>query len=149
MENSLKGLILAAGTIITCLVISLGFFIAKEAKTSAASGAEQIGRINSEFIESDKIIYDGTQVSGSEVINVIKKFSGKGIGIMVQTNKGAVNYYYTYNNVTGVSIPSADIDYNETANFLNNEYINPTGRFNGSIVRDRNGAIAAINFVQQ
>lgn len=25
MENSLKGLILAAGTIITCVVISLGF----------------------------------------------------------------------------------------------------------------------------
>ena len=35
MENSLKGLILAAGTIITCVVISLGFFI-----SSCSPGAE-------------------------------------------------------------------------------------------------------------
>ena len=31
MENSLKGLILAAGTIITCVVISLAFYISREA----------------------------------------------------------------------------------------------------------------------
>ena len=43
MENSLKGLLLAAGTIITCIIISLGFYIAREAKDTAATGAE-IGR---------------------------------------------------------------------------------------------------------
>ena len=30
MENSLKGLMLAAGIIITCIIISLGFYIARE-----------------------------------------------------------------------------------------------------------------------
>ena len=32
MENSLKGLMLAAGIIITCIIISLGFYIAREAR---------------------------------------------------------------------------------------------------------------------
>ena len=74
MENSLKGLLLAAGTIITCVVISLSFFIAREAKNTANNGANQINQLNAEFMESDKTIYDGARVSGSEVINVIKKF---------------------------------------------------------------------------
>ena len=77
MDNSLKGLILAAGTIITCVVISLGFFIAREAKDTASNGANQINKLNAEFVESDKVIYDGATVSGSEVINVIKKFISK------------------------------------------------------------------------
>ena len=71
MENSLKGLILAAGTIITCVVISLGFYISREAKDTATNGANQINKLNSEFVESDKDIYDGTTVSGSEDLNVI------------------------------------------------------------------------------
>ena len=37
MENSLKGLILAAGTIITCVVISLAFYISREAKPTFLS----------------------------------------------------------------------------------------------------------------
>lgn len=73
MENSLKGLILAAGTIITCVVISLAFYISREAKQTALNGAKEINRINTEFAESDKVVYDNTTVSGSEVMNVIKK----------------------------------------------------------------------------
>ena len=46
MENSLKGLLLAAGTIITCIIISLGFYIAREAKDTAATGAGQINALN-------------------------------------------------------------------------------------------------------
>ena len=53
MDNSLKGLILAAGTIITCVVISLGFFIAREAKDTASNGANQINKLNSELDVKD------------------------------------------------------------------------------------------------
>jgi hypothetical protein len=40
MENSLKGLILAAGTIITCVVITLAFYISREAKQTAINGVQ-------------------------------------------------------------------------------------------------------------
>jgi len=85
MDNSLKGLILAAGTIITCIVISLGFYISREARDTAASGAGQISKLNAEFNESDKVMYDGLSVSGSEVINVINKFKNGDIAIQVNT----------------------------------------------------------------
>ena len=36
MSNGLKGLTLAAGVIITCIVISIAFFVTREAKDIAA-----------------------------------------------------------------------------------------------------------------
>ena len=101
MENSLKGLILAAGTIITCVVISLGFFISREAKDTASNGANQINKLNAEFVESDKVIYEGATVSGSEVVNVIKKFAEENIGILVKTKKAETYYGYKFDEQTG------------------------------------------------
>ena len=66
--------------------------LSREAKETAANGANQINKLNSEFVESDKIIYDGAMVSGSEVVNVIKKMKTDEVGILVVTNKSS-NYY--------------------------------------------------------
>ena len=73
MENSLKGLMLAAGIIITCIIISLGFYIAREARDTASEGTGQINQLQAEFTDASKTMYDGTEVSGSEVLNVIRK----------------------------------------------------------------------------
>ena len=72
MENSLKGLMLAAGIIITCIIISLGFYIAREARDTASEGTGQINQLQAEFTDASKTMYDGTEVSGSEVLNVIR-----------------------------------------------------------------------------
>ena len=48
MENSLKGLMLAAGIIITCIIISLGFYIAREARDTASEGTGQINQLQAE-----------------------------------------------------------------------------------------------------
>lgn len=101
MENSLKGLILAAGTIITCVVISLAFYISREAKQTALNGAKEINRINTEFAESDKVVYDNTTVSGSEVMNVIKKTDGEKVGIYVKTKKSETYYGYQFDLSSG------------------------------------------------
>lgn len=149
MENSLKGLILAAGTIITCLVISLGFFIAKEAKASAENGANQIGKLNAEFFEGDKVIYNGTQVSGSEVINLIRKFEKEKISLIIQTNRSLIPYFYSYNESTGTLVMTGDMDYDPSIDVDDPNYINPTARFYGSIQRDKNGSICVLRFVQE
>lgn len=145
MENSLKGLILAAGTIITCLVISLGFFIAKEAKTSAMNGAGQINNLNSEFVQSDKIIYDGAQITGSEVINTIHKFSNQNIAITVQTNKSTNNYNYYIDAKYGDIV---ECNTYQVCDEFVLEYINPVGKFEGSVIRDVNSVIVGLKFVQ-
>ena len=54
MENSLKGLMLAAGIIITCIIISLGFYIAREARDTASEGTGQINQLQAEFTDASK-----------------------------------------------------------------------------------------------
>ena len=148
MENSLKGLILAAGTIITCVVISLGFFISREAKDTASNGANQINKLNSEFVESDKVIYDGATVSGSEVLNVIKKFSDEKIGILVKTNKSDTYYGYRFSESSGEISNEAGSDYQAALESDGVHYINPYVNFVGKLVRDKNDVITGIIFEQ-
>lgn len=148
MENSLKGLILAAGTIITCLIISLGFFIAREAKDSASNGTGQISKLNAEFMENDKVIYDGTEVSGSEVINVIRKFRNESIGIVVTTKRSTTSYNYTVDEENGMLKKSDVAEYKSGTGAEEMNFINPTARFNGKVIRDANGTVTGIKFTQ-
>ena len=148
MENSLKGLILAAGTIITCVVISLAFYISREAKQTALNGAKEINRINTEFAESDKVVYDNTTVSGSEVMNVIKKTDGEKVGIYVKTKKSATDYGSHFDLNSGALGAAAKGNYSLAAETSSDTYINPYADFKGSVIRDSNDTITGIKFVQ-
>lgn len=145
MENSLKGLMLAAGTVITCLVIGLGFYIAREAKDTASIGATQIRKLNAEFSESDKIIYDGLIVSGYEVANVLNKFKMDNISIKVNTNKTSNEYIKSISDFRLIeNNNSFDDIYLKTSD----KYINPNAQFLGEIIRDENKTIIGIVFTQ-
>ena len=148
MENSLKGLMLAAGTIITCVVISLGFLISREAKDTASNGANQINKLNAEFVDSDKDIYDGATVSGSEVLNAIKKFHGEEIGVLVKTNKSETFYGYSFDEDTGEIGAKSDKTYTIATETSNKAYINPYVNFKGTVIRDKNDVITGIIFKQ-
>ncbi|WP_455718498.1 hypothetical protein [Anaerosporobacter sp.] len=148
MDNSLKGLILAAGTIITCIVISLGFYISREARDTAASGAGQISKLNAEFNESDKVMYDGLNVSGSEVVNVINKFKNGDISIEVNTKKCSTYYVNVLDDKQTEIIGTSSSSVKTAQNSLSNVYINPNAQFLGSIIRDINNTIIGIIFSQ-
>ena len=148
MENSLKGLMLAAGIIITCVVVSLGFIIAREAKDTASGGVDQINMLNAEFAEGDKTLYDGVTVSGSEVLNVIKKYQGQNFGILVKTNKIETYYGVEFNETTGAISNQTGKTYADALDPTNDLYINPYGSFKGKVVRDANNVIVGIVFIQ-
>lgn len=151
MENSLKGLLLAAGVIITCIVVGLGFYIAREARDTAANSTGQISKLNAEFTESDKTMYDGMSVSGSEVVNVVNKFKNDTMGIVVTTNAGSTTYYGY--NVTG-TIDESKLESKSNSNIkdaqkiTNGNYINPNAQFSCTVLRDKNRAIVGLKFVQ-
>lgn len=150
MENSLKGLILAAGTIITCIIISLGFYIAREARDTAANGAGQISRLNTEFQESNKSIYDGLEISGSEIINVINKFKKDNISIKVETKKSITYYINKLNEETMMLEEKVQENLiNNAQKITSNNYINPNAQFLGKVIRDSNDAIIGIHFKQE
>lgn len=145
MENSLKGLLLAAGTVITCIIIGLGFYIAREARDTASSGAGQINRLNAEFMESDKVMYDGIRVSGSEVVNVINKFKNDDLYVRVITKKNSDIYY----GKNSKSVEKSTIDgYKTSTNSSEASYINPNGIFVGEVQRNENNVITGIVFTQ-
>ena len=145
----MKGLMLAAGIIITCIIISLGFYIAREASDTASSGTGQINELQAEFADTSKTMYENTEVSGSEVINVIRKFGDEMIGIKVQTKKNTSYYIYQFSDADGSLKNASTLDYKSAQNAASANYINPTGRFLGSVVRDANGTITGLSFVQQ
>lgn len=148
MENSLKGLILAAGTVITCLVITLGFYLSKEAQATAGTGTSKIEKINAEFAENDKMMYDDVKVSGNEVINAIKKFKGEMIGIYVMTNSDKVFYGYSFDTSTGEIQLKTENEYTQEITEKSSAYINPYGTFKGEVVRNGNDVITGIVFSQ-
>lgn len=146
MENSLKGLILAAGTIITCVIVTLGFYIAREAKQTATNSANQINEMNIEFMENDKVIYDGATVSGTEVVNVIKKMQNEKIGVYVNNGKTQTYYGYSFDLSTGELGSTSTNKYTVAMDESKNSYVNPYGTFRGTVIRNSNNAITGIIF---
>ena len=143
MENSLKGLMLAAGVVITCIVVSLGFYMSREAKNAANNGISQISEITA-VNDAEKEMYDGLSISGREVLSLLKKYadeltSGSVIvDVTTGTGSGRVNTVYT----------AAYDSKNDPTVYTNSSYINPNGVFAGSVSSDTKGVIT-MQFVQE
>jgi hypothetical protein len=149
MSNALKGLILAAGVIITCVVIGLGFYISREANAAATSGIGQISRMNKEFSEQDKMMYDGLDVTGSEVINAINKYKNENIAVKVETKKSIIYYNWKLNADDTKLDVASDESVKNAQKITHSNYINQKAQFTGSIIRDTNDTIIGISFKQQ
>ena len=108
----------------------------------------QINKLNSEFVESDKVIYDGATVSGSEVINVIKKFKNEKLGILVKTNKSKTYYGYSFDENDGDIIGQVNSKNVDPTDSDSVNYVNPYVNFVGRIIRDKNEVITGIVFEQ-
>ncbi len=76
-------------------LLSVSVLYCKRGERYCLGGTGQINQLQAEFTDASKTMYDGTEVSGSEVLNVIRKFSDETMGILVQTNKNKT--YYNYN----------------------------------------------------
>lgn len=149
MENALKGLILAGGVIITCLVVGLGFYISREANAAATNGTGQISRMNKEFAESDKVMYDGLDVTGSEVINAINKFKNEDIAVKISTKKSIVYYNRLLSDSDSKIGEVSPASVKDTQTITSNYYINQKAQFTGAILRDSNSTIIGISFIQK
>lgn len=145
MENSLKGLILAAGIVITCLVIGVGFYVSREAKSASVKATGQINEITSELDEPAKVMYDDAVVSGREVCELIGKYcqnTSDKMVIKVATLE-APDTYSSYGWIDDESVAYTQNKPNQA------DYINPAGKFLGKVERNASGIITGIQFTQQ
>lgn len=153
-ENVLGFIKWAAGIVITLAIISIAFIVFNIAKDGTMAGINKISAMNAMIAESDITIYDNQEVSGSEVVNVIRKFNKSYLAIRVITGKDRTGTWYGYNasisTSSGIATISAESssDIADTIDEKNTRYINPNGRFLGKVFRDENGAAVAIVFTQ-
>ncbi len=151
-ENVLGFIKWAAGIVITLAIISIAFIVFNMAKDGTMEGAHKIQEMNSDIADSDVTIYDETEISGSEVVNVIRKFGDDFLGIQVMTGKNAAGTWYGYTVALtadkGTIGAAASSSISNAIDETSNLYINPNGRFMGKVYRDSNGAVVAITFDQ-
>jgi len=158
MENSLKMLMIGAAVAITLAVITSGFFILRQGQGILKSSTAKISQISSDIEETEFTIYEDQEVSGSEVVNSVRKYDNERIGIFVSTGKDSSGTWYI-KDINGTSISSNDYigeigsgsaaGIDQMIDDSANEYVNPNGRFVGKVIRNENDSIIGLAFEQQ
>lgn len=148
-----KVMFLAAGVVIALMIIGVIFAMGNKFKDAAEKAGDKGESMLLDMLESDITVYDGNEVSGSEVLNAISKFKNEEFSVWVCTKGNAAGTYYGYNLTANGgtyelgSASSAKIA--DAKKVTNSVYINPTAKFLGEVLLNANGAKIGVKFVQQ
>lgn len=136
MNHGLKALLLAASTIITCIVVGLGFQMAEEAKRLGNYVVEDMYRYRTAMEEQDIMKYDGVTVYGADVVNLMKQeLSDRKTGFSVVVSDGSMSYSYeVWEDIGKAGRPEME------------QYILPAAEFTGEVKRNENGVIVQVIF---
>ena len=163
MSNAQRALLVAAGLFLTIALITLVVNLFGSAQDASKQAQNEFSAIQTELAEQTFLVYDNTKLSGSQVLNAIRKFKDKdSFGLQVRTGKNvAVGYSGSwYHKIIDTANPN-DPNYGQVlssypngslANATNendSDYINPSGKFKSSLIRDKSNAIRAIVFFQE
>lgn len=144
MSDVVKILIISASIIITCIIVAIGFAVAKTAKNLGSSANIQIAELDKDISESGIMAYHNTEVTGSEIVNLIKEKLGE-----YDSTSQAPIYIYVKTS-TGQHTHINNEYMAETRNFASSAYyIKPTAKFMGEVIRNENGVIVGVNFTQK
>ena len=152
MGNVWKIVGMIAGGFFLIGAIAYGFVFFNSSKEQAGYLNTKMTKLNESLASVDVDMYDGNVVSGSEVLNAINKFKSDDIAIQVKTKAENESYYYNYS--IGESNGSKVLKTTGTATIQSartkgrSNYINPLGRFTGSIIRDANDSVIGVKFEQ-
>ncbi len=143
MDNALKGLMLAAGVILTCMVIGVGFYIAREAHSTALASSNKLSEYKKDIQESSYTKYDGMNVSGSDVVNFAKK------NLISYDAENLAPVYVSIKTSTHEEIYVSNQYLKNLRDFSHVRYVNPISMFVGSVVRDANDVIVGVVFEEK
>ncbi|HBY70961.1 MAG TPA: hypothetical protein DEG06_01850 [Lachnospiraceae bacterium] len=162
MSDATKVLILVATVIVVCVLCAVGFKMVNEGKSSVNASTNNFNNMTSQYSDIDLAIYDGANVQGSEVTNLIRKAieSKSYLSITVKTKaaKSYTDYNYEFKapdsdagNTTEASLGEeikAAADSQLKTDKKSSDYINPAAQFTGKVYKDANGVIICIKFTQ-
>lgn len=143
ISDSVKILIFASAVLITCILVTLGYRAAETAADISNHAILQMSELNDDIKDSNLIKYHETEITGSEVVNCMKKYLGDyderdtaAIYIEVRTNSSD----NTYQN---------NLHLSEVKAFGNERYIKPTAIFQGKVIKNENKVIIGLTFIQR
>jgi hypothetical protein len=147
MDAAKRALLFGAGLFLTIAFITIMVVTFSTATDASKAATNEFSSVQTELSEQSYQVYDGTTVSGSQVVNALRKFEDKDIGINVITGKGGDTWYI--NDASTIdSLSTASGSSSSVKDIASQEYINPSGKFQAKIQRDSNNVIRAITFEQ-
>ena len=153
LSTATRALIIGVAVIVVCIVCSLALYMSKQGKAAINTGTNQYNKMLEDYQDLNKAMYDGLEVSGSEVTTLISKLLTLKEYTSVRVKTKASDFVcYNYYDELSNTISNADnkqfLTALEEAKGANN-YINPQADFLGSVKKNANGIIICIDFVQQ
>lgn len=164
MNNAQRALLIAAGLFLTIALITLVVNLFGSAQEASKQAQNDFSSMQTELSNAAFDGYDNTTLTGSQVLNAIRKYLTKeSFGIQVRTGKNKLVSSTTgmwYNHEIDIDGGSGSVSYGEiidddadgTLTIATDEesdhYINPSGQFKGLVIRDNNGVVRGIIFTQ-
>lgn len=156
MNNAQSALKVAAGIFLTIALITIVVLLFVSAQEATKTAQNEFSSIQTELSKASFTVYDNTSVSGSQVINAIRKFFKQDqFGIRVVTGKNRAsksdgNHYGYYVLPNGEIAGNNRNDSIDTAlNESSDNYVNPSGKFKAKLIVDSSNVTRGIVFEQQ
>lgn len=161
MNNVLKFLLLAFGCIIVIGLITLSARISKKGESDTEQNLETYNRVAGDAEDIDLKIYDGQETQGSEIKDLIRKYSKHDyLSIKVINGKKNTEDYIHVSTVTseeattGAQVTTLaaigekdDTVISDKPSDVN--YINDVGIFMTKVIYDKNDVVACLLFTQK
>lgn len=152
-ETTPKALLFGAALFIALALIAIAVNVFSPATEAAKTATTDFSSATTELKDQKYLIYDNTTISGSQVVNAVRKFQAEGeagnVAINIKTGKNASGtwYYNNFSESAGIST-GGQTDTSKINKSTESEYVNPSGMFRATVKRDSNSVIRAIEFVQ-
>ncbi len=159
MSNAQKALVMAAGTFLAIALITLAVVLFVSAQDSTKAAQSNFSNLQTELSQTAYTVYDNTTLSGSQVVNALRKFTDLDqFGIQITTGKNPAGQWY--GKIINTSVPLESVTYGsvqgeapgtltQVMDESNINYVNPNGKFHAQLVLDRSNVIRGVVFRQQ
>ncbi|GIQ68921.1 ABC transporter permease [Xylanibacillus composti] len=108
MSNAQKALVMAAGIFLAIALITLAVVLFISAQDSTKAAQSNFSNIQTELSQTAFTVYDNTTLSGSQVVNALRKFSDQEqFGIQIITGKNPTGQWY--GKVINIGVPMDSI----------------------------------------
>lgn len=152
MNNASSALKVAAGIFLTIALITIVVILFISAQEATKTAQNNFSDIQTELSQAAFTVYDGTTISGSQVTNALRKYKDKDqFGVFIATGKNKAGQWYGNVLEADGSILNPDSrqgNINLVMDEKSPEYVNPSGKFRATIVKDNSNVIRGIKFDQ-